>query len=327
MGTHRAAVWGRDCWSAQLKVPAQDWQLCLAHQLRNLQVVVDRDPTLFWAPALQALFRYAIHLHQQRDQLPAAQFAAQVARSARLGDWLLARPVTQPEALRLQQRYCKHRQHLFVFLERTDVAPTNNVIERALRASVVHRKVLGGFRSQWGAEAYAPLASIIDTAALKGIKTFAALRTLMGPRRFRSPTPVSRYARFVLSDLHYTAPNVQECCDQAGQILVTTHYGSYPHTGDGVEVRRIFHKLRSLAIESFNEQFKGIFDGHGQVPTKGLATQHPPLCPERDSAVSVGTLVSLPARPAVAGWPQSLLEGGLMNYDQASTNLAGDHHG
>jgi hypothetical protein len=36
-------------------------------------------------------------------------------------------------------------------------------------------------------------------------------------------------------------------------------------------VRCIFHKLRSLAIENFNEQFKGIFDSHGQVPTKGLS--------------------------------------------------------
>jgi hypothetical protein len=35
-------------------------------------------------------------------------------------------------------------------------------------------------------------------------------------------------------------------------------------------VRRIFHKLRSVTIENFNEQFKGIFDGHGQVPTKRL---------------------------------------------------------
>ena len=77
-------------------------------------------------------------------------------------------------------------------------------------------------------------------------------------------------ARFVLGDLHYNAPNVQECCDQTGRILLTTQYGPYPHTGDGVEVRRVFHKLRSTAIENFNEQFKGIFDGHGQVPTKGL---------------------------------------------------------
>jgi hypothetical protein len=78
-------------------------------------------------------------------------------------------------------------------------------------------------------------------------------------------------ARFLLGDLHYNAPNVHEVCKQTGRILVTTKYGPYPHTDPGVEVRRIFHKLRSLAIENFNEHFKGIFDGHGQVPTKGLA--------------------------------------------------------
>jgi hypothetical protein len=78
-------------------------------------------------------------------------------------------------------------------------------------------------------------------------------------------------ARFVLGDLHYNAPNVREVCEQTGRILVTTEYGPYPHTDAGVEVRRIFHKLRSLAIENFNEHFKGIFDGHGQVPAKGLA--------------------------------------------------------
>jgi hypothetical protein len=77
--------------------------------------------------------------------------------------------------------------------------------------------------------------------------------------------------RFVLGDLHYNAPNVREACEQTGRILVTTEYGPYPHMDAGVEVRRIFHKLRSLAIENFNEHFKGIFDGHGQVPTKGLA--------------------------------------------------------
>ena len=77
-------------------------------------------------------------------------------------------------------------------------------------------------------------------------------------------------ARFLLGDLHYHAPNVLEECQKSQCILVTTQYGTYPHTDDGVEVRRVFHKLRSLAIENFNEHFKGIFDGHGQVPTRGL---------------------------------------------------------
>jgi hypothetical protein len=69
-------------------------------------------------------------------------------------------------------------------------------------------------------------------------------------------------ARFVLGDTHYDAENVRE-------FLVASKRGAYPHTDDGVEVRRIFHKLRSLANENFNEHFKSIFDVHGQVPTKG----------------------------------------------------------
>lgn len=76
--------------------------------------------------------------------------------------------------------------------------------------------------------------------------------------------------RFVLGDIHYNAPIVRQACERNGRILITTQYGSYPHTDPGVEVRRIFHKLRSLAMENFNEHFKAIFDGHGQVPTKGL---------------------------------------------------------
>ena len=70
-------------------------------------------------------------------------------------------------------------------------------------------------------------------------------------------------------DLHDNAPNVRKSCEKTERFLVTTQYGSSPHTDDGVDVRRIFHQLRSVAIENFNEPFKGIFDAHGQVPTKG----------------------------------------------------------
>ncbi len=48
-GTIQAEVWVSDCLTAQLKAPAQQRQLCLAHQLRNLQAVVDLYPTAFLA--------------------------------------------------------------------------------------------------------------------------------------------------------------------------------------------------------------------------------------------------------------------------------------
>jgi hypothetical protein len=76
--------------------------------------------------------------------------------------------------------------------------------------------------------------------------------------------------RFVLGDRHYNRDDLRERCAERDRELVASRYGKYPHTDDGVEVRRAFHKLRSVANENFNHLFKGIFDGHDKVPTKGL---------------------------------------------------------
>ena len=180
MDGHIAEVWESDCYSAQLKAPYYQLQLCMAHQLRNLQAVVDTYPTQTWARAMQVLFRYAIHLHHQRDQLTTDQYKVQTARIERHCTRLLQRDLDPPEANRLIRRYHKHRDKLFVFLYRSDVDPTNNVAERALRPSVIHRKVTGCFRSDWGAKAYAAIASVIDTAELSGIKAFDAIQSLFG---------------------------------------------------------------------------------------------------------------------------------------------------
>ena len=76
--------------------------------------------------------------------------------------------------------------------------------------------------------------------------------------------------RFLVGDQHYHAPALEPLCARSGCRVITPTAGAYPHTDDGVEVRRILHKTRSIASEHFNEQFNGIFEGHGQVPTRGL---------------------------------------------------------
>ena len=74
-----------------------------------------------------------------------------------------------------------------------------------------------------------------------------------------------------MGDTHYNAPEVRECCESQGRILVASgHGGAYPRTDAGAGIRRVFHELRSRAIENFNGQFKSIFGAQGQVPTKGL---------------------------------------------------------
>lgn len=177
-------VWVSDCFSAQLKAPAPVFQLCLAHQLRDLQRVLDAAPTHAWAQAVQQLFRAAIHLQHQFDcATPTISLSAFVAQTTQLDDQLdelLTQEITGELALRLQQRFTKHRAKLLTCLHYPGVPPTNNVSERALRPSVIHRKVTNGFRSQWGANGYAALQTIIATAQLKGEQVFATLVTLMG---------------------------------------------------------------------------------------------------------------------------------------------------
>jgi transposase len=181
MGRQHAECWVSDCLSAQLKAPARRRQVCLAHQLRDLQRVLDHQPQLPWALALQALFREAIHLGKRRTELAPPGYARRVTELEHRRDALLHRRVRGVLARRLQQRYRRHREHLFVFLHCPEVPPDNNACERALRPSVIHRKVTNGFRSEWGAHAYAALATVIETAKLQNRNVFDSLVSLMGP--------------------------------------------------------------------------------------------------------------------------------------------------
>ena len=81
-----------------------------------------------------------------------------------------------------------------------------------------------------------------------------------------------------MGDVQYNDPRLRHLCETQGRLLITTKRGKYPHTDEGVEVRRFFHQLRSHAIENFNAQFKAIFNclGRGANPRP---CPDPTLCP------------------------------------------------
>jgi transposase len=180
MGSLWVEVWVCDCFSAQLTAPAKVFQLCLAHQLRDLQRVIDAYPQEHWAIAMQTLFRDAIHLRNRFEEMKRVGFKRRVTQIENQLDRLLEEPVLSNAARKLRNRYWKHRHKLLTFLYYPEVPPTNNVSEQALRGSVVHRKVTNGFRSEWGAKAYAALQTVIATAKHKGEEVFQALVKLMG---------------------------------------------------------------------------------------------------------------------------------------------------
>jgi hypothetical protein len=82
--------------------------------------------------------------------------------------------------------------------------------------------------------------------------------------------PLPMMVRYVLGDTHYNTPELRAECALHNRELVATRRGPSPHRDGGVEVRRIFHKRRSLAIEPFNGLCKHIFEWRGQMPVKGL---------------------------------------------------------
>jgi transposase len=175
-----AEVWCCDLYGGQLNAPARRFAICNAHQLRNLQFAIDAGDDLF-APAMQLLLREALHLARCRSLLSAQAYQRGLDAVKATCLALLDLPTDHPDARRLQKRYRKHHDKLWVFLEHPDVPFDNNASERALRPAVVHRKVTGGFRSEDGATAYALYRTVEDTARKRGQPVLAALHAILGP--------------------------------------------------------------------------------------------------------------------------------------------------
>jgi transposase len=182
MAGHRPQVWVSDLFSAQKAHPAERWQVCLAHQLRDCQYAIDAGDDLF-APRMKRLLLRAIALNRRRQTLAESTVRQYCSRfRGTLREILNLNPKSS-EGQRLLKRYQKIREHLLLFLEDETVPPTNNSSEQALRWSVVFRKVTHGFRSDWGAELFAQVRSLVNTARRQGISAFEAIfRTLTSPQ-------------------------------------------------------------------------------------------------------------------------------------------------
>ena len=178
-------VWGSDLWAPQMLTRADAHQICMSHQERNLTFAIeaDRGEERLWAIELRRIFGRAIRLHHERDQVAPETFARRLLLIENATDRLVFDRYVAPktEAARLQKRYRLHRESLYVFLSRDDVEPTNNSSERDLRPSVIHRKVIGSFRSAWGAEASAIRTTILATSRKQGRNLLDAFLAIAGP--------------------------------------------------------------------------------------------------------------------------------------------------
>jgi len=194
----RPGVWVSDLLASQLQAPTARYQICLAHQLRDLRYAEQwergdaRQAEREWAAQCAALMRRAIHLRNQQPDASFGEpaFVAAVAAIAAEGDALLRQPLRIGESHNLQTRFLTHRAGLWTFLADPAVPPTNNSSEQALRPLVVHRKVTNGFRAEAAATRYAALRTVAATARRRGQSVYATLlKAAGGPLPLPSSQP------------------------------------------------------------------------------------------------------------------------------------------
>jgi transposase len=182
-------VWLSDRLPAQC-THADAHQFCLAHLIRDAQYAIDHGDTIF-APQFKAFLKDACAVGRRRPDLADSTIGAHRRRLDRELDRLLGLKPTDVEGSHLRATIAvTARDKLLVFLTRRDVEATNNASERALRPSVIFRKVTNGFRSEWGAKVYADLCSIVATGRLAARTALAAIRDALA-----APVPQPTAAR------------------------------------------------------------------------------------------------------------------------------------
>jgi transposase len=155
-------------------------QVCLAHLLRDAQYAIEEGDQIF-APAFKSLLLRAVAIGRRRAGLKDTTLTQYRADLDRRLDPLLATAPSKPAAARLWRAMRRDRDDLFRFITRRDVPYTNNGCERALRPSVIFRKVTGCFRSQTGARLYAAAISVIATGKIAGKSALQALQIALTP--------------------------------------------------------------------------------------------------------------------------------------------------
>ncbi len=177
MAGHRPVIWVSDLYGAQ-QGHADLWQICLAHQLRDCQYAIDAGDAVF-APRMKTLLLRAAVLARRRKRLAESTRRTYQRRLDHALNAIMMLAPVNSHGKRLRKRYGKVRNSLFTFLEHPEAPPDNNGSERELRPTATYRKVTGGFRSNWGADLFAAVRSVIGTAARRGLDAYQAIRAVL----------------------------------------------------------------------------------------------------------------------------------------------------
>ena len=148
-------------------------QVCLAHLLRELQYLSELDTSQKWSEQVANLFREAIH---KRNTNP-TDIISKASWLDKL-DSLLKLNVSKfgEKFDTFKNGLIKCRDYIFNFLEDPVIPPDNNASERGIRKLKIKLKNSCTFRSDFGADAFLELHSVVETAKKHNQTPFNAIQ-------------------------------------------------------------------------------------------------------------------------------------------------------
>ena len=154
------------------KMKVKEHQVCLAHLLRNAEYLNELDTKQDWSRRFLRLIRHSMDIRRDCCITPRKIKILKTKMKNLLGESLTH---LDEEFERFKRGILKVRDYLFTFLTNPHVPYDNNASERGVRKIKIKQKISGGFRTDDGADDFAKLHSIAETAMKNGNSKFNAI--------------------------------------------------------------------------------------------------------------------------------------------------------
>lgn len=154
------------------KMNVKNHQVCLAHLLRNAEYLSELDTKQDWSRRFIHLIAHAIDLKRTGDITKRKVKVLKTKMKNLLGESLTH---LDDEFDTFKKGILKVKDYLFTFLTDPHVPYDNNASERGVRKIKIKQKVSGCFRTDGGADDFAKLHSIAETAMKNGNSKYYAI--------------------------------------------------------------------------------------------------------------------------------------------------------
>lgn len=158
------------------KMKVKKHQVCLAHLLRNAEYLNELDEGQDWSRRFQHCLRDAIALRKAKN--------VTIKKIKKIEDkmgQLLTESLTHlhKDFETFKKGIYKVKDYLFTFLSDFSIPYDNNASERGVRKIKVKQKVSGCFRTDEGADIFAQIHSIVETAKKNGNSKYATILAMI----------------------------------------------------------------------------------------------------------------------------------------------------